>query len=222
MGPMKVIAMPLAGNRGQERDAGLPDAAIARSDFVASAGPILARPGRAEAFFTMIVLVAGVMGLVGLSFHVTRQDHEIESASSSGAGIIVRSEPIHLWLPRTLAELARSRSQSRALRTHGELRRFLEREGRKDLWYAMTARGHQVYGNFVDITVIRWPYDDPLHFDEMLAVLAVAGGNPPRHPGAGFSTASIHIVADKLLKHDPREVMKMLLQHRSADCGRSP
>ncbi len=55
-------------------------------------------------FFTMIVFAAGVMGLARLSFHVARQAHELEPASRSGAGIIVRTEPIRLWLPQTLIE----------------------------------------------------------------------------------------------------------------------
>ena len=171
------------------------DAAIARYDLAGSEEPIRtsgppprrSRPGWADTFFMMIVFAAGVIGLACLSFHVTRQDQELEPASRSGSGIIVRSEPIHLWLPRTLTELAQRQSQSRVVRTHEELRRFLEREGREDLWYAMTERGHQVNGGFVDITVIRRPYDDAAHFAELLAVLATAAGNPPRHPDADFS-----------------------------------
>jgi hypothetical protein len=163
----------------------------------------------------MIVFAAGVMGLAWLSCHVTRRDQGLEPDNSPGAGIAVRSEPIHLWLPRTLTELAQRQSQSRVVRTHEELRRFLELEGREDLWYALTARGHQVNGQFVDITVIRRPYDDAPHFPELLAILATVAGDPPRHPDADFSRASVHIIAEELLNSEPREVMAELLRHPS-------
>ena len=224
--------MLLPGNESKERDTEPRDVAIARRDLAGSGEPILAsgsplrrsRPGWADTFFTMIVLAAGVTGLTCLSFHVARQDQELESASRSGSGIIVRSEPIHLWLPQTLTELAQHQSQSRVVRTHEELQRFLELEGREDLWYALTARGHQVNGGFVDITVIRRPYDDASHFPELLAILATVAGNPPHHPDADFSRASVHIMAQELLKGEPREVMAELLSHPSpaVDHERSP
>jgi hypothetical protein len=220
------------GNASQGIDTAPRGAAIARHDLAGSEGPIRAsgpfprrsRPGWADTFFLPIVCAAGVMGLACLSVHMGRQDPELESANQPGSGIIVRSEPIHLWLPRTLIELARRLPRSRAVRTHDELRRFLELEGREDLWYALTARGYQVNGAFVDITVIRRPHDDAPHFPELLAILATAAGDPSSHPDADFSRASVHILAEESLKCEPREVMTGLLGHSSPnrDRERSP
>ena len=140
---------------------------------------------------------------------------QLEPADRPGSGIIVRSELLRLWLPQTLTELAKRQSQFRVVRTHEELQRFLELQDRKDLWYALTMRGHQVNGDFVDITFIRWPYDDPLHFPELLEILATAAGNPPRDPDADFSTASVHIIANDSLNREPREVIAELLGHPS-------
>ncbi len=159
----------------------------------------------------MLILAGGVIGLARLSFHVARQDPELEPASSSGVGIIVRSDTIHVWLPRRLTELAPGQFQSRSIRTREELRRLLELEGREDLWYALTARGHQIDGHFADITMIRRPYDDPSHFPELMEILATIAGAPSRHAEADFSRASVHIIAEDLLEREPREVMAGLL-----------
>ena len=85
-----------------------------------------------------------------------------------------------MWLPKTLTELARRQFQSLvAIRTHDELRRFLEGVDQKEFWYALTVRTYQVNGDIEDLTLIRWPYTDPEHFGEFAAVLALAGGNLP-------------------------------------------
>jgi hypothetical protein len=210
-----------SGDETNDIDAKPRDAAIGRSDFAGSDEPIDAsnpsvqsfRTRWGEMFLMVLVFSAGAIGLFGFSIHVTRQDRELEPANRPGAGIIVRSEPIHLWLPQALAELAQRQSQSPVVRTHEELRRFLETEDRQDLWYARTTRGHQVNGEVVDITVIRRPYDDPIHFSELLDVVATAAGKPPRDPEADYSEASVHILAQELLKREPREVMAELLGH---------
>jgi len=224
--------MLLPGNERKEMDAEPRDAAIAPHDFSGSEDPIFTAgppPRRFQSIwggtiFTMIVFAAGVVGLARLSFHVARQAQELEPADRPGAGIIVRSELLRLWLPQTLTELAKRQSQSRVVRTHGELQRFLELQDQEDLWYAQTTRGHQVNGDFTDITVIRRPYDDPLHFPELLDILATAAGNPPSYPNADFSKASVHIIARDLLKCESREVMAELLRHPSptVDEGLSP
>jgi hypothetical protein len=216
--------MLLAVNESKERHTQPRDEAYARFDSavseesIFSSGPLLwqSLPHWGGTFFMTIVLAAGVMGLACLSCHVTRQDQELNPANFPGAGIVVRSELIRLWLPETLIDLAQRQSQSRVVRTHGELQRFLELEDRKDLWYAITTRGHQVNGNFVDITVIRRPYADPFDFAEFLDVLATVTGNPPVDPGTDSSQVSVHILAEGLLKCDPREVMAELLAHTSA------
>jgi hypothetical protein len=231
--------MLLPGNQSKETDAEPRDAAIAPRDFAGSEGPIFTAsppPRRFPAIwggtiFTMIVFAAGVMGLARLSVHVARQAQKLEPADRPGSGIIIRSELLRFWLPQTLTELAKRQSQFRVVRTHEELQRFLELHDRKDLWCALTVRGHQVNGNFVDLTFIRRPYDDPLHFPEFLNILATAAGNPPRDPAADFSTASVHIIANDSLNREPREVIAELLgdpseplldmERASAPSGRS-
>ena len=172
-------------------------------------GRFLTRWG--SALLMMMVLGGGVIGLIGLSVHIARQDTEIEPTHHSGAGMIVRSEPVHLWLPRTLTELAQRQSRSGVILSHEDLRRFLEVEGRRDLWYAMTARAYQVNGDATDITIIRWPYDDATHLPELLEILATVGGNPPHRPDADFSKATVHMIGPESQKCEPREVMAEML-----------
>ncbi len=159
----------------------------------------------------ILVFAAGLMGLVGLSFHVARRAHEVEPVDQPGAGILVHSELLRLWLPQELTELSKRQSQSLVVRTHEELQRFLELQDRRRLWYALTFRAHQLNGKVVNLTFIRWPYDDPHHFPEFLNILATAAGNPPRDPDADYSNASISIIAQEATKREPHAVMAELV-----------
>jgi hypothetical protein len=80
-------------------------------------------------------------------------------------------------------------------------------------------RGHQVNGEFADITVFRRPYADVLTFAQFLDILATAAGNPPSDPDADFTNASIHIVPEDLLMGDPREVISELLRQPAVAAG---
>jgi hypothetical protein len=220
---LKVIAMLHPGNESQDMNTTPHAAAIAPQDFAMSEEPIFTAnlsPRRFQSIrggrvFMMIIFVAGALSLARLSLHVTHQAQELDPADSPGAGITVRTELLRIWLPRTLTELAERQTHSRVVRTHEELRRFLELNNRKDLWYALTMRGHQADGNIVEMTFIQWPYDDSRHFRELQDILATAAGNPPRNPGPDYSKASIYIIAQELLKREPREVMAELLRDAS-------
>jgi hypothetical protein len=133
-------------------------------------------------------------------------------ANVAGGGVIVRSEVLDLWLPDTLTTLAQRRSQSGIIRSHEELQQFLELEDRKDVWYALTVRGHQVDGGFSDVTVIRWPYDDRCHFPRLQAILATVAGNPARYGAADFSSTSIDVLTEEQLMDSPSRVMAELLR----------
>jgi hypothetical protein len=170
-------------------------------------------PSWAATLFMIVAVAAGVIGLGRFSLHVSSMPQVQEPADRPGAGIIVRSELVHLWLPQGVTELARRHARSRSVQTHEQLRRILEQEDRQDLWYALTTRTQQVDGEFADITMIRRPYDDELHFVEFLDVLATVAGDPPRHLDADFSRASVRLIGDEFLKRDPREVMTELLGH---------
>jgi hypothetical protein len=161
-----------------------------------------------------IVIVAAVVGLTRFASHVTRQAQELTFADAPGAGNVIRTEVLHVWLPQTLFERSKHQSPQRSL----------ELQGRENFWYAVTTRAHQVNGEFADVTFIRRPCDDPEHFPELLEFLAAAGGNPPIDPDANFSKAEVHIIAEKLPKRGPREVMAELLGHPSParDQDRSP
>ena len=123
-----------------------------------------------------------------------------------GAGLIVRSEVLHIWLPDTLLELASSPIQQLIVHEHDPFRRFLERRSQENIRYAVTIRGHLAGGGRSDITFIRHPYDDPRHFQELSAILdSIDGG--PIHDALDLSKASVHRVSDELLLGEPSEVL---------------
>jgi hypothetical protein len=172
---------------------------------------------------TMIVIVAAVTALTRFATHMTRQPQECEPVDATSAGIIVRSELLRLWLPRTLAELAKRQAQSPFVRTRDDLQQFLDLQHQQDLWYALTIRAYEVNGIFSDVTYIR-KAGDSLYFRELLDILATAAGNPPYSPTSDLSRASVHVIADQFMKGEPREVMAELLAYPAptADRERSP
>ncbi len=169
-----------------------------------------------------IVLVAAIIALPRLTSHATRPADDLEPDNHLGGGTVTRYELLRLWLPRALTDLAKRQSQSQVVRDHGELKRFLERGKQEDSWYALTSRVHQVNGGFVDLTVIRRPYQEPQHFPELLAVLATAVGNPPRDLDTDFSTASITIIPEDLRKREARQVLSELLSHPPSPAAPGP
>ncbi len=195
------------------------DAAIASRGNAESEEPILATGPPPRRFLSIwggtilmiLVFAAGVMGLAGLSAQVARRTQEVDPANQPGAGIIVHSELLRVWLPQELTDLSKRQSQSLVVRTHEELQRLLERQDRIHLWYALTFRAHQLNGKVVDLTFIRWPYGDPRHFQEFLDILATAAGNPPRESDADYSNASISVIAQEASKREPHAVMAELL-----------
>ncbi len=148
-----------------------------------------------------IVFATGVIGLARLSGHVSHQAAKPDLANLPDAGLIVRTEVLHLWLPQTLFERAKCQSMQQLLA-------FPEQD---DMWYAVTNRLHQVDGGFVDLTLIRRPYNDPSHFEELLQILATVAGNPPHTPDTDYSKAEVHRIPQELLKRDPRKLMAELL-----------
>jgi hypothetical protein len=159
-----------------------------------------------------LVTVIGV-GSIGLAFfasNMARQDRLAGFDDEPGSGIMIRSEVIRLYLPRTIIELAKRQTQQPALRTHDDLRRNLELQHQQNLWYALTVRGLQVNGELVDLTFIRRPYSDPARFAEFLDVLAAVTGNPP-DLWRNLSSAGVTFIPDELSVREPREVMSELI-----------
>jgi hypothetical protein len=157
----------------------------------------------------VVVMGAGSMALTFFASYLARQDQLAGSDNEPGSGIMIRSEVIHIYLPRTLIELAKGQTPQ-PIRTHEDLRRRLEIARHRDLWYALTARALQVNGEFVELTFIRRPYADPDHFPEFLEILAAALGGPP-NLWRNLSSATVHVLPDGLSKRDPREVISELI-----------
>lgn len=158
----------------------------------------------------VFMIGAGMMGLTRFAFHVSKQGQNLAPADRPGAGIIVRSEVLRIWLHPTLIELATRQSQSEVIRTHEDLRRVLELRGQKNLWYAVTIRGHRVDGDFVDILFLRQPYTEPRLFPEFLEILATTVGNSAGATTDDFSTASVHILPEDLVKLELRDAIAEL------------
>lgn len=155
-------------------------------------------PFRGETSVVSVLLAAVMAGSAWLSCGSARAGQGFDRDDPPGAGTIVRSETLHLWLPETLAELRCPRSQ--LPRDHRGLRRFLERRGRKELHYAVTVRGHQADGGNSDITFIRRPYEDPAHLREFLDILADFGGKPDRDTPAEFRGTPVSIIPEGRLR----------------------
>jgi hypothetical protein len=205
----------------RERD----DVAVTSPEFAAStesiaAGSCSSRRGlaiwRGNVLMTILVATAAV-GLTRFGTHVSRQAQKAEPVEAGGAGIIIRSEAVCLWLPLALSDLAKRRSQSREIRTHEDLRRFLKLQRQEHLWYALTTRGHQVNGDFIDLTIVRRPFEDPVHFPELLDILATVAGSRPCDQAGDMSNAKVYVIPDEMVKREPRQAMAELLGRCSSD-----
>jgi hypothetical protein len=141
---------------------------------------------------------------------MARQDRLAASGKDPDGAIVIRSEAIRIYLPRTLIELAKHQTQQPPLRTHEDLRRSLEVQHHRDLWYALTVRGFQVNREFADTTFIRRPYAEPDRFAEFLEVMAAANMSPP-DLWKNLSSATVHLIPDELSERDPREVITELI-----------
>jgi hypothetical protein len=127
---------------------------------------------------TLLVSGGGLLGLTSFARQIARLDRVPVAQNTAGGGIIVRSEALRLWLPRAMIELAKRQSQSSPIRTHHELQQSLEGLDQRDAWYALTTRAYLANGQIIDLTTIRWPYQDSRYFPEVLDILAVAAGDP--------------------------------------------
>ena len=161
----------------------------------------------------VIVIGTGAIAITAFSSYMARQEQQAESVNDPNDGIVIRIEVIRLYLPRTLIELALSQRLQPSLHSHADLRRKLDFEHHRDLWFALTERGHRLTGGIVDMNLIRTPYKDIDHFPEFLEILAAAAGNP----SADLSSAEVRLIPDGLSERDPRKVISALLdQHECA------
>ncbi len=161
--------------------------------------------------FMVFAIAAGAIGLTLFASHVSTEEQTLVNADEPGSGTIVRFEALDVWLPAVLIELAKPDAATGAMRTHADLRRYLEVRGQEDVWYAMKVRGHQTDGGFADMPFVRRPYNEPDAFSEFLEILAMAAGNSSGEPAAKFSSCSVRLLDQSLLKRDPRSAVAELL-----------
>jgi hypothetical protein len=163
--------------------------------------------------FMVLVLAAGGLALTNFASDVDKKDQNLADGDQPEAGIIVRSEVLHIWLPPALIELANRQPSSGVMRTHEDLKQFLERRGQEKVWYAMTTRGHQANGNSIDMPFVRQPYSEPNSFPEFLHILAVATENSSDEATDEFSSALVHVLPEESVTFDFRNVMAELQRH---------
>jgi hypothetical protein len=169
--------------------------------------------------FMVLVLAAGGLALTDFASDVDKKDQNLADGDRPGAGIIVRSEVLHIWLPPAFVEWATRQPSSGVMRTHEDLKRFLERRGQEKLWYATTTRGHQANGNSVDLPLVRQPYSEPNSFPEFLEILAVAAEDSSDEATDKFSSASVHVLPEESIMIDFRDVMAELRRHPCSLAG---
>jgi hypothetical protein len=167
---------------------------------------------------TPVVVIAGIVGLVSVSFRSTVPCPE----DPPGSGIIVRTEVTALWIPRPLHELAQSDDAASDFRSPEGVHTELKRRGLNDMWYSITYRHHQVNGVFGELTQIRHLSDAADHLDEFEAVMATAAGSPPRYEARDFSHARIEVIPDTLQGDDPREAITRLMAEPGVGNKSSP
>jgi hypothetical protein len=171
----------------------------------------------------VVVFVTTAIGLMHFNAVIPQSGAEQELNGPPGAGVIVRSQVIHLWLPEILVDPTRTECPALVGQTHQELKKALECREQQNLWYAITVRGYQVNHLAGDISFIRYPYREPEHFQELTDVLATAAGSPPRHPSADYSAAVVNIMPAGLSRREWLEAMQpSSLLRRAAPDGLEP
>jgi hypothetical protein len=190
------------------------DVAISSHGSSGTERPTLAAGRRSRRFLSIrrdnivmtVMIFAAVIGLTRFGSHVTRQAQEPVPADAPGAGMVVRAEPLRLWLPQTLAELVKRQSQTRSVLSFVDLQRFLELQHEQRLWYALTTRAYLANGEVHDLTYIRCPYDNNPMFQESPGI-----PTNPAYPFRDLSKAAVHIIPEEFLERDPHKVMLQLL-----------
>jgi hypothetical protein len=128
-----------------------------------------------------------------------------------GSGIVVRTEVTAVWIHLALRDLARHQGGQRVDGSAQEVQTYLERNGWRDPWFALTYRLHQVNGQSIEITQIRWLYEAANHLEELQAVLATAAGRPPKFGGSDWSHARVEVIPDRLQAVKSREAIIRLM-----------
>jgi hypothetical protein len=156
---------------------------------------------------TAVVVIAGIVGLVHVSFRASAPTPEDPPRS----GIVVRTEVTAVWIPRALLDVAQGEAGASVFCSPETAHAELKRRGLNDAWYALSYRSYQVNGGSGEITQIRHLSEAANHLDELQAVMARAAGRPHRFESAIFSHAKVEVIPDTLQALDPREAITRLM-----------
>jgi hypothetical protein len=156
----------------------------------------------------VIVAAAFVLVRPHLGPYAPTVDGAAESDERGGSGVVIRSEAVCWWLPRTLIDIKQRELNASAAPTHHELKAALEGRRQENLWYAVTIRGHQVNGGVTEITCMRHPYREPEWFQELVDGLATATVTPHHELTGGECAAVVHILEANMSEQEFVEALR--------------
>ena len=158
-----------------------------------------------------LMFAAGGVGLNRLASRCDLQHQNLPAAGEAGAGVIVRSELLCLWLPEDLLALAASRPPAATLENDGHFRRYLELHCREDLWYVTTFRLYRRDGKFDDISYIRQPCGEMKSVSQLREHLRILAKSPAAAEDSDQPTVDVRELPQHLLKRKPRNALIELL-----------
>ena len=171
--------------------------------------PSLFHPVRGEMRGMIVILffTAATMGLAwGMSDRV-QSAPVVQTDEEINAGIAIREEIIHLWLPESLAKLVNSSSRAVVHSDPNELWAFLQQPSLQQLKYAVTVRNHLADGRHCDVIFICRLAEAPYYYEEFLASIDT---KTKRGKSFDFSGISVHRISDQLLSRDMAIIMREL------------
>jgi hypothetical protein len=165
-----------------------------------------------------ILLAAAIAALTHLSSYAQPPEPDDDFPGSPGSGLIIRSEITRLLVPGRLLELARQDTGHSSIERAIDLQRRLKAQGLEDLWYVVTRNTLMANGGTMDLSFIRYPAREPVHFREFQEDLALLAPDAARAPSDEERPVSIERIPDEIAKGDPHAAVDRLL-HRGKQKG---
>ncbi|WP_165233316.1 hypothetical protein [Aquisphaera insulae] len=132
-------------------------------------------------------------------------------ASSSGAGTILESQIVELWLPGSLRGLEDPAVRAKVLESPDGLRGFLDRPGFRDQPPAVTIRCHRADGRPCDFTQILHPLMVPDHLRMLREALDGLDDAPEGvADNDEIAVEKVHSLPDGLLDREQAEILAEL------------
>jgi len=160
------------------------------------------------------VAVHGGIGPLRVAAAVQREEPGTEADGGNqgddqpAGGVTVEARVTDIWLPQTLADVARRELPSLADPGQDGLRRRLERRPVPRLFYAFTVRTLQVNGGVSTLTFLRGSPSEAIDLDQFLDVLATAAGRPPVRPGVDYTGATLHVLPSATSQRELLEAIR--------------